>query len=98
MEQIAHSALRVRGNCGYARIAAASMPALLKVALLAFSAAHLVEPLSNGLRLSMTRAEIIAKFGPPSEPTWDRRVYGYPQSVGALGSVTQTICRVDSME
>jgi hypothetical protein len=70
------------------------MPALLKVALLAFSAANLVEPLSNGLRLSMTREEIIAKFGRPSEPTWDPRVFGYPQFVVEVGGVNQTIWRL----
>ncbi len=94
MEQIAHSALRVRGERGYARIETASMPALLKVALLALSAANLVEPLSNGIRLSMTREEIIAKFGPPSEPTWDPRVFGYPQFVVEVGGVNQTIWRL----
>jgi hypothetical protein len=94
MEQIAHSALRVRGDRGYARIATAGMPALLKVALLAFSATNLVEPLSNGLRLSMTQEEIVAKFGPPSERTWDPRVFGYPQFVVEVGGVNQTIWRV----
>src|SRR6266849_4719836 len=94
MEQIAHSALRVRGERGYARIETASMPALLNVALLALSAANLVEPLSNGIRLSMTREEIIAKFGPPSEPTWDPRVFGYPQFVVEVGGVNQTIWRL----
>ncbi len=94
MEQIAHSVLRVRGKRGYARIAIASMPALLKVALLAFSATNLVEPLSNGLRLSMTREEIIAKFGPPSEQTWDPRVFGYPQFVVEVGGVNQAIWRL----
>jgi hypothetical protein len=70
------------------------MGALLKVALLALSAANLIEPLSNGLRLSMTRDEIIDKFGPPTEPTWDPRVFGYPQFVVEVGGVNQGIWRL----
>lgn len=35
-----------------------------------------VEPLSNGLALTMTRDEILAKFG-PAEPNWDRCMLQY---------------------
>src|SRR5258707_15109916 len=70
------------------------LPPLVTVALLALPAENLVEPLSNGIRLSMTREEIIAKFGPPNEPTWDPRVFGYPQFVVEVGGVNQTIWRL----
>lgn len=47
--------------------------------------ANPVEPLSNGLRLSMTQAEILAKFGEPTEHTFDARTFGYPSFGVACG-------------
>lgn len=35
-----------------------------------------VEPLSNGLRLTMTRTDIIGRFGQP-KPNWDRGILSY---------------------
>jgi len=55
---------------------------------------NLVEPLSNGLRLSMTREEILAKFGTPTEPTWDPHTFGYPTFSVEIGGVDQTIWRL----
>ncbi|MDD5302838.1 MAG: hypothetical protein PHS14_06970 [Elusimicrobia bacterium] len=37
-----------------------------------------VEPLSNGLALTMTGPEIKKKFGAPTEKTFDARTFGYP--------------------
>ncbi len=38
---------------------------------------NLVEPLSNGLRLSMGCDDVQNQFGPPPHPTWDARTFGY---------------------
>ena len=55
---------------------------------------NLVEPLSNGLQLSMTREEILAKFGTPTEPTWEPHTFGYQTFLVEVGGVDQTIWRL----
>jgi hypothetical protein len=70
------------------------MSGLFSLALLAISAANLVEPLSNGLSLSMTRTEIFQRFGPPAEQTWDPGVFGYPEFMVETGGVDELVWRL----
>lgn len=51
---------------------------LLLAAVAVRAESNLVEPLSNGLSLSMTGPEIQKKFGPPTEKGFDARTFGYP--------------------
>ncbi len=53
--------------------------------------ANPVEPLSNGLRLSMTQNEIVAQFGEPTEHTFDARTFGYPSFGVACGGASAKI-------
>ncbi len=50
-----------------------------------------VEPLSNGLRLSMTQREILAQFGEPSSHTFDARSFGYASFDVACGGAEAKI-------
>ena len=55
---------------------------------------NLVEPLSNGLRLSMSCDDIQHQFGPPPHPTWDARTFGYDDfglSCGGAGNHIWTL-------
>lgn len=58
------------------------------------AAANLVEPLSNGLALSMTKPEIVSRFGEPPNPTWDSRTFGYRDFSVQVGGQRLEIWRV----
>jgi hypothetical protein len=42
----------------------------------------------------MTREEILAKFGTPTEPTWESHTFGYQTFLVEVGGVDQTIWRL----
>jgi hypothetical protein len=50
-----------------------------------------VEPLSNGLKLTMTRADIQEKFGPPPETTYDPQSFGYKEFFVQCGGSRNSI-------
>ncbi|HEY9899797.1 MAG TPA: hypothetical protein V6D00_11495 [Pantanalinema sp.] len=52
---------------------------------------NLVEPLSNGLLLSMTKSDIIERFGPPTYVTWDDGTFGYRDFTVICGGKNKSI-------
>jgi len=57
----------------------------------AHAAANLVEPLSNGLALTMTGPELKKKFGEPTYKTYDARTFGYESFTVNVGGRRQEI-------
>jgi hypothetical protein len=55
------------------------------------NAQNLVEPLSNGLKLSMTKQDIVGKFGSPTDVTWDDRSFGYDNFFVMVGGQKEEI-------
>jgi hypothetical protein len=74
------------------QVACASL--LTAAPLLGQGAGNPVEPLSNGLRLSWTKREILQRFGEPTRPTWDRQTFGYEAFSVAVGGQEQAIWHV----
>jgi hypothetical protein len=53
-----------------------------------------VEPLSNGLSLAFTKADILNRFGEPTERTWDSRTFGYGSFRVQVGGAREEIWRI----
>jgi hypothetical protein len=76
------------------RISALILLALALAVLPARGDQNLVEPLSNGLQLSMTMAQIQEKFGKPTETAWDPGTFGYKDFLVLCGGSKGIIWRV----
>lgn len=67
------------------------MRLLLLLACAAWAASNDVEPLSNGLSVSMTGPQIKKKFGEPAHRSWDARSLDYPGFTVQVGGSSQEI-------
>jgi hypothetical protein len=57
----------------------------------ASKAGNLVEPLSNGMLLTMTKGDILQRFGEPTERGWDARTFGYDDFGVSVGGSREEI-------